>query len=453
MHARGGWGALNRQTRTPRPFLFYVVICTVALSPLVVFLWSRYPPQLSLQAFLLIAAMLLSENFALSIEPYQLSLSFPLGIASAVLCGPTVACIVAASSEISNRELRQGKPPSVVLFNLAEVVLSTGFAAAMYVRLGGRVLQASAVYSKPLNAADFPQILLPLVVMALLSVFGNMLLTAGGMALFTQTSLKETTAAMLAFVPTQLALVFVGVLMAQVLAISYWALPLFVAPLVVARQLYLRYTGLKTAYVDTIRSFIGALEAKDPYTRGHSERVSVYAADLGAALGLEERALERLEYAALLHDLGKLAVPGAVLTKPGRLDPEEMDRIREHPARGAEMVMRIPHLRDLADTVAQHHERIDGAGYPAGVDGSQMPIAARILAVADSFDAMTTTRAYRPALDYEQAVAELAGGAGGQFDAEVVRVFIETGMGQSKFANGASVPGEASSTGAEGEEQ
>ncbi|MDR3687396.1 MAG: HD-GYP domain-containing protein [Coriobacteriia bacterium] len=431
---------MNKQTRTPRPFLIYVAACSIALVGMLATLWTRYPPQLSVQMVLLIAAVLLSENFAFSIEPYQLSLSFPLGIASAVLCGPTAACIVAASSEISTRELRQGKPPSVLLFNLAQVVLSTGFAAAVYVWLGGRVLQVSAVFSKPLNAADFPKVLFPLVVMAILSVFGNMLLTAGGRALLTRTSLQDTTKAMVAFVPTQFALVFVGVLIAQVLAISYWALPLFVAPLVVARQLYLRYAGLKTAYVDTIRSLIGALEAKDPYTRGHSERVSGYAAELGVACGLEQRALERLEYAGLLHDLGKLAVPGAVLSKPGRLSAEEMDRIREHPSRGAEMVKRIPHLRDLADTVAQHHERIDGTGYPRGVDGSEMPIAARILAVADSFDAMTTTRAYRPALNQEQAVAELLGGAGTQFDPEVVRVFIEVGIGQSKFANSEGPP-------------
>jgi putative nucleotidyltransferase with HDIG domain len=260
----------------------------------------------------------------------------------------------------------------------------------------------------------------------------NICLTSLGAALLTGTRFRDVLRSALALLPSQVILAFVGFLMAQVLSLNLLALPLFAFPLLVARQLYQRYMSLRSAYADTIRSLIGALEAKDPYTRGHSERVAVYAVSLGTAMSLEQRALERLEYAALLHDLGKLAVPGAVLTKPTKLQPSEMDRIREHPARGAEMVQRIPHLRDLADTVAAHHERIDGTGYPAGIDGSHIPLAARILGVADSFDAMTTTRAYRPALNYEDALAELRAGSNRQFDADVVRVFIETGVGTSQ---------------------
>lgn len=421
---------MSEQTRTPRPFVIYVAACSAAAASLFAALCIHFPPQLSVPAVLLVAAVVLSENFQFSIEPYSVSLAYPLWVASALLCGPSVSCIVAALSAVNYRDIREGKPKSVVLFNLAQLVLTCGLAAGAYVWLGGRILLVSPVQSAPLNAGDFPQMFVPLAALAVISVLGNMLLTAIGMALFTTRPLSETARTMVSFVPSQFALAFVGFLVAQVLAISYWALPLFVAPLVVARQLYLRYAGLMTAYADTIRSLIGALEAKDPYTRGHSERVSAYAADLGAAMGLDPRALERLEYAALLHDLGKLAVPGAVLTKPGRLEPEEMDRIREHPARGAEMVKRIPHLRDLADTVAQHHERIDGEGYPLGLRGADMQLAARVLAVADCFDAMTTTRAYRRALDFDEALAELRGGSGTQFDAEVVRIFIENDIGR-----------------------
>ena len=226
--------------------------------------------------------------------------------------------------------------------------------------------------------------------------------------------------------PAHIALPFVGFLMAQVLSLQLFALPLFVFPLLVARQLYQRYLGLRRAYVDTIRSLVSALEAKDPYTRGHSERVSEYAVVLGRELGLDSRALERLEYAGLLHDLGKLAVPSHILTKPGRLEDAEMDRIREHPRRGAAMVGRIPSLRDLAETVGQHHERIDGKGYPGGIRGIELTQAARILAVVDSYDAMTTTRAYRRALTQEEAVAEMLAGAGGQFDEDMVRAFLDT---------------------------
>jgi putative nucleotidyltransferase with HDIG domain len=233
------------------------------------------------------------------------------------------------------------------------------------------------------------------------------------------------TSTMVEFVPTQFTLAGLGFLLAQVLAISALALPLFFAPLAVARQFYLRYAGLKTAYVDTIRSLVGALEAKDPYTRGHSERVSEYAVALGEAMGLDSRALERLEYAALLHDIGKLAVPSAILVKPGRLEADEMEQIRAHPDRGADMIRRIPPLRDLAQSVVQHHEWFNGSGYPERRPGEELSGAAKILSVADSFDAMTTTRAYRRALSLDEAIAELIRGAGTQFDGDVVKVFIE----------------------------
>ena len=391
-------------------------------------LWQTYPPQLSVQAALLVVAVLISENFSFSIEPYSVSLAFPLGVASALLCGPTVSCLVAAVSATSYGEVRQGKPFSVVSFNLAQLVLSTGLAAAAYVRLGGRVLGSSPLGSRALEAADFPRVLLPLVAMAAIAVLGNMLITAVGVSLLTRRRLADLARTMTPFVPAQLALAFVGFLVAQVLAISILALPLFIAPLAVARQLYMRYAGMKEAYVDTVRSLIGALEAKDPYTRGHSERVSVYSAELGALMALDARALERLEYAALLHDLGKLAVSGSVLSKPGRLEPAEMDQIREHPSKGAQMIGRIPPLRDLAETISQHHERLDGTGYPAGICSSDICLGAKILAVADSYDAMTTTRAYRPALTREQAVGELLDGRGSQFDHEVVRVFVDNGV-------------------------
>lgn len=420
---------MDKHPGTPRPFLFLTALVLAAAGVTAAFSWARFPPQPSLQLGLLVLAVLLSENFAFAIEPYSLSIAFPLGIATAVLCGPSAACVVAALSSTNYREIRDHKPLALVAFNFGQLPLVTGVSAWVYVFLGGRVLQSPSGLFVPWSSADFPRVLVPLTAMAAVCVLGNMLITAWGGSLYNRESLGKMASVMLAFVPTQLALAFVGTWVAQVLAISALALPLFAAPLIVARQMYLRYAGLKVAYADTVRSLIGALETKDPYTRGHSERVAVYSAALGIEMGLDARALERLEYAALLHDLGKLAVPGAVLTKPDKLEPGEMARIREHPGSGAEMVKRIPHLRDLADTVERHHERIDGTGYPAGIDGSEMPLAARILAVADSFDAMTTTRAYRPALTYEQALDELNAGAGRQFDAEVVRVFIESGVG------------------------
>jgi HD-GYP domain-containing protein (c-di-GMP phosphodiesterase class II) len=157
--------------------------------------------------------------------------------------------------------------------------------------------------------------------------------------------------------------------------------------------------------------------------------VAAYALEIGVAVNLDAISRERLEYAALLHDLGKLAVPGEVLTKPGKLSDAEMQVIRQHPERGAGMVSRIPPLRDLAEYVSKHHEWFNGGGYPSASSGADIPELALILSVADCFDAMTTTRAYRPAMSRDEAVAELIKFAGTQFDPAVVRAFIEARVG------------------------
>ena len=201
-------------------------------------------------------------------------------------------------------------------------------------------------------------------------------------------------------------------------------------------KMYVRYLAMKDAYADTVRSLVGALEAKDPYTRGHSERVARLSVELGKHVGLDRKTLERLEYAALLHDLGKLAVPGEVLTKPGKLTHEEMDLIREHPSRGANMIRRIPPLRDLADYVGMHHEWYGGGGYPGLIKAPDIPMVSLILTVADCYDAMTTTRSYRPALTRDEAVAELVRGGATQFDPDLVRVFIEQRIGLEEEVEG-----------------
>jgi HD-GYP domain-containing protein (c-di-GMP phosphodiesterase class II) len=416
---------LDEKPRVTRPFLAYVAVVIVSAAGVFSYSWQLYPPQLSVRLALLALAVLLSENYAFSIEPYSISLAFPLAMAGAVLGGPTWGCVIAGLSFTNLQEIRDRKPAPLVLFNLGQLVLSMGIAALTYARLGGVFLQSPAGVFQGWSRLDFPAMLVPMAAAALVCVSANMLLTATAMGVLTHRPVTATVATMIGFVPTQIALAFVGYLIAETLAINALALPLFVAPLIVARQLYMRYADMKVAFVDTVRSLVGALEAKDPYTRGHSERVSQYAARLGHAHGLAPKEIERLEYAALLHDLGKLAVPGSILVKPGRLEECEMDQIREHPGRGSEMISKIPPLRDLAIAVAQHHEWFDGGGYPNHLGGSDLGVAGRILAVADAFDAMTSTRAYRPARTREEAVAELINRAGSQFDPEVVRLFIE----------------------------
>lgn len=174
-----------------------------------------------------------------------------------------------------------------------------------------------------------------------------------------------------------------------------------------------------------VASLAAAVDAKDRYTCGHSERVAAYAQEIAEAMHADQGTLDTLRIAGLLHDLGKIGVPDAVLNKPGSLTREERTSIQQHPSLGNNILKRAPHLDQIIPAVLSHHERWDGAGYPNGLTGEQIPMMARIMAVADAFDAMTSDRPYRKAMTVEAALVELRVGAGKQFDPDLVEVFIQ----------------------------
>ncbi len=161
------------------------------------------------------------------------------------------------------------------------------------------------------------------------------------------------------------------------------------------------------AYKSTIATLVTTIDAKDPYTRGHSQRVMEYALLGGASLSLPTEEMETLEYAGILHDIGKIAIDTRILNKPDTLDPSEWNIMREHSAIGANLIREIPFLEKARELVLYHHERYDGKGYPAGLKGGDIPIGARLIAVADAFDTMTTDRSYRRARSFDQAIKEL----------------------------------------------
>ncbi|MBM4017642.1 MAG: HD domain-containing protein [Planctomycetes bacterium] len=181
---------------------------------------------------------------------------------------------------------------------------------------------------------------------------------------------------------------------------------------------------LQKANFGTIVTLAMTLEAKDPYTNGHSARVQARATAVGRELGLAGRRLEALSCAGQLHDIGKLAVPDSILTANRRLTDYEWAIIREHPRRGVEMLKHLTFLKDVQPAILYHHERLDGSGYPEGLPPARIPLEARILAVIDAYDAMTSARAYRPAMSHEAAAAELRRCCGTQFDPRIVEVFL-----------------------------
>lgn len=176
-----------------------------------------------------------------------------------------------------------------------------------------------------------------------------------------------------------------------------------------------------------VSSLMAALEARDPYLRGHSRRVSVFARLLGQDVGLRGEALQRLEWEALVHDLGKIGITDAILHKRGRLTDEEYEEMKLHAGYSADIIRPLADLRGgeaSVRTVCHHHERVDGRGYPAGLSGAQIPLHSRIISVCDTYDAMTSDRPYRTAVADETARARLREAAGTQLDGELVEVFL-----------------------------
>lgn len=202
--------------------------------------------------------------------------------------------------------------------------------------------------------------------------------------------------------------------------IGFISVTLLLVPLIVARQTYQYYVKLKSAYAETVSSLIKAVEAKDHYTRGHSERVAEISAKIGREYNLNDEEIENLQRIATLHDIGKIGIPKRILTKPSGLTDEEYDLIKEHPKIGAQILKNVEFLQDLIPAVYYHHERVDGSGYSSGLSGEKIPLFARIIAIADAYDAMTSDRAYRKALTNEQVIEEFKKGAGTQFDAVLV---------------------------------
>jgi putative nucleotidyltransferase with HDIG domain len=186
---------------------------------------------------------------------------------------------------------------------------------------------------------------------------------------------------------------------------------------------------LRSAYIATLRALVITIEAVDKCTRGHSDRVTIFAVQIGERMGIDSAHRQLLMEAAILHDIGKIAVDRAILNKPGRLTPEEYGVIKSHPAVADQILQPIAHLTEVRRVIAQHHERPDGKGYPAGLRGEQICLEGRILCVADSYDAMTSDRPYRAAMSHADAIAELRRCSGTHFDREVVEAFCAASSG------------------------
>lgn len=399
-----------------RVFWYITLVTVVAVTAVGTVALRERIPDWRLAIFLGALAFL-AECFAFSI-PYggSVSLAFAIEFAAALLGGPLMGAVVCVCTAAPPQDIVAHKPPSRILFNVSQLALS-GLTAGLVLRLLG-VMPLLLQPSPRLSLRVLVAALIAAVIQALL----NMLLVAGAISLsadvpFGRVWRESVSTYSVSFV----ALALLGIVLAQLLRLAGFAGALLVVvPFAVSRQTFEVYRHMAASYRDTLRSLIAVLEAKDPYTRGHSERVAFYAKEIASELSLAPEAVQTIEFAALLHDIGKVGVSGATLTKPEALNSEEFGEVMRHPMNGAQVLEGIDFLVDVIPLIAAHHERIDGSGYPFGLPGSALPQGALILAVADSFDAMTSDRAYRRALTFPEATQEIRGAAGVTFDPAVV---------------------------------
>lgn len=190
------------------------------------------------------------------------------------------------------------------------------------------------------------------------------------------------------------------------------------------------YQKLNSTYKSTVKTLANAIDVRDPYTAGHSERVAKISLEIGKMLGLGSSQIELLELAALFHDVGKLGIPDEILKKPGKLTDHEFEKIKAHPQTGVNILENIDFLKQALPIILHHHEKFSGGGYPSGIKGEEIPIESRIIAVADTYDAMTSDRPYRKGLPHDDAICEIVRMKGTQFDAKIVDAFLKADIEQ-----------------------
>lgn len=404
-----------------RAYLWLVIALSLAA-------WISLVPSYPVDSWPAVALLALLA-FALSsmaVElPFASSISMiyaPL-FAALVYAGPIGAAAVGLVSGISLQELRERKPPMLMAGNAAQLSLSAMAAGLVYLALGGSPFQSGVVPALSWTVS----VIAPIA--ATTTFFGvNLVLISTGISLKTGMQRAEILGALrpTAYWVSLLVLTLLGFTMAYLLALKSWfGLALLVLPFWMARRTFRVYVELAEAYTSTVRSLVTAIEAKDPYTRGHSERVADYAHRLAERMGLPKNEVDLIERAALLHDVGKIGISLDTLVSPEKLNQDEVNAIREHPVLGSDLVADVEFLSDIVDIVRHHHERCDGAGYPDGLVGERISVPARILAVADAYDAMTSDRAYRPRMTDSQAREELLRVAGSQLDGEIVSRFTQ----------------------------
>jgi len=355
-----------------------------------------------------------------------LSVGFVIALAAIMLFGVPEAAWITSLGIMLRIIRHEGKifhpfnfPIEKTLFNGANIALSAGLAGLCYEYLGGTpgVIDLNSSIAA-IFAAITAMIVYILVNAAIMSILMHLITGENFFSNFLNNIawvIKDYIA--MAPLAILMAIAYISYKIAGILIIF--------GPLLFARYSFKMYIDMRDIYIDTVKSLSQAVEAKDPYTNGHSRRVGEYACKLAERLGLSPKKVENLKIAAILHDIGKIGIDESILNKPGRLTEEEFEKIKQHPEIGVKIIKDIDFLKDASEIILSHHERYDGTGYPEGRKHKDIILEAQILSIADVFDALTSERPYRNAMTVEEALDIIEKGKGIQFDSKLADAFIK----------------------------
>ncbi len=402
--------------RLPSIVVYVVAVCFVAIVMLVQAHWVASTDVVGAAATLLLIAVLSEAgSHQLSIGTATSSVAFIPFLAAILLLGPAWAMAMGGITFFISASLFCRKPALKVAYNSAKEVIAVGMSGHVYVMLGGTP-----------SLAEFRPAIFAFAAAVVVYFPLNHVTTAVAIALSTKTRVREAWGRMTLHQVYDLAATSLALLLALLyIQLDLWGALMVVIPVVLVRHVYAMSLQFEQVNRDLLELMVKSIEARDPYTSGHSVRVSRLARTMAEELGLSWKAIDTVASAALLHDVGKMYQEFApILRKESKLDAREMRLMQSHPVRGAELVGTVSSLRgEVQQAVRHHHEGFGGKGYPDRLKGEEIPLAARIISVVDTFDAMTSTRPYRKGLSRETAVAELKAKAGRQFDPALVELF------------------------------
>jgi hypothetical protein len=415
----------------------YVFVSLIAITAVIcgAAVWAvrlPFPGWWPIATFLFVATLLEGLHTKVRLAARG-STSFIMHMASALLFGGWWAAIVAAVSTLFG-ELARNNPPIKIAFNVSQRILAVSLAALLYHRLGGLLPPAYLDVMVDLASYSVQRDLGLFVVFACIYFLVNTVSVNSAIVLSSGRPFREVwnlnTRGVLIY---DLAASLIGILVAWLyirfdMWLGFGSLGLIgvIVPIIAVRHVYSLYHQLEESGQELLQVMVKAIEARDPYTSGHSVRVSEMCRAMAVELGLPAREIEQVETAALLHDVGKIHEEFApLLRKEGRLTDEETALMQTHSIKSADLVGIISKFHGfIQESVRHHHERWDGQGYPDGLSGKDIPLGARIILIADTIDAMTTDRPYRKHLSLDVVIAELLKCKGTQFDAELVDVVV-----------------------------